>query len=217
MKAYTYLIGWSKFNKFYYGVRYAKNCKPSDLWNTYQTSSKYVKEFVKLNGDPDIIKVRRVFDSIDKARNWEHKVLRRIRATSRDIFLNKTDNISIDPNLANYYLGKRGELHPAYGKPNKFLSDYNKSALGDKNHFYGKHHSTESKNKIGFLNSLLMWVTDDIVEYKILKTQDIPNGMRRGRLKIKQKRMWINNKNIEKLVENKSDVPNGWATGRLRR
>lgn len=24
---YTYLIGWSKLNKWYYGVRYSKKCK----------------------------------------------------------------------------------------------------------------------------------------------------------------------------------------------
>ena len=32
---YTYLIGWSNLNKFYYGVRYGKGCHPSDLWVKY--------------------------------------------------------------------------------------------------------------------------------------------------------------------------------------
>ena len=47
---YTYIIGWSSLNKWYYGVRYAKNCKPEDLWKTYFTSSKHVKEFLTGNG-----------------------------------------------------------------------------------------------------------------------------------------------------------------------
>jgi len=30
--AYTYLIGWSKLKKYYYGVRFAKKSNPKDLW-----------------------------------------------------------------------------------------------------------------------------------------------------------------------------------------
>jgi hypothetical protein len=30
---YTYLIGWSNQNKYYYGVRYAKDCHPNDFWD----------------------------------------------------------------------------------------------------------------------------------------------------------------------------------------
>lgn len=52
---YTYLIGWSNQNKWYYGVRTAKNCHPGDLWTTYFTSSKYVKQFITQYGEPDII------------------------------------------------------------------------------------------------------------------------------------------------------------------
>lgn len=31
---YTYLIGWSSHNKFYYGVRYAKGSNPNELWKS---------------------------------------------------------------------------------------------------------------------------------------------------------------------------------------
>lgn len=48
---YTYLIGWSKLNKWYYGSRTAKNCHPSELWIKYFTSSKFVKEFRRLYGE----------------------------------------------------------------------------------------------------------------------------------------------------------------------
>ncbi len=60
---YTYIIGWSLYNKYYYGVRYAKNCNPNDLWKTYFTSSKYVKEFRNNHGEPDIIQVRKTFEN----------------------------------------------------------------------------------------------------------------------------------------------------------
>lgn len=93
---YTYLIGWLKLDKWYYGVRTAKNCHPGDLWTTYFTSSKYVKEFITQYGEPDIIQIRKIFDNKEKASLWEHKVLRRINAVKDTKWLNKTDNKCID-------------------------------------------------------------------------------------------------------------------------
>lgn len=89
---YTYLIGWSAHNKWYYGVRYAKNCHPSDLWTKYFTSSKVIQDFRKLNGDPDVIQIRKIFLCKEDAAIWEHKVLRRLRVNLNDKWLNKTYN-----------------------------------------------------------------------------------------------------------------------------
>lgn len=97
---YTYLIGWSKLNTYYYGIRYAKNCNPNDLWNPYKTSSKYVKKYIEDNGEPDIIQIRKIFTDVKIAQNWEHKVLKRLRVVYRQDFLNKTDNKSIDIDYA---------------------------------------------------------------------------------------------------------------------
>jgi hypothetical protein len=94
---YTYLVGWSKTNKFYYGVRYAKNCNPSDLFITYFTSSKHVKNYTKKHGNPDIIEIRKVFGTIQDAMNWENKVLRRMNVKEDARFLNATHNIAIPP------------------------------------------------------------------------------------------------------------------------
>jgi hypothetical protein len=44
----------------YVGVRYAKDCHPSDLFVTYFTSSDYVAEYIKEHGMPDIIEVRKI-------------------------------------------------------------------------------------------------------------------------------------------------------------
>jgi len=85
---YTYLIGWSEQDKWYYGVRYAKNCNPDELWVKYFTSSNYVKEFRKQYGEPDITQVRKVFDNQNSALLWEEKVLRKINANNNDKFLN---------------------------------------------------------------------------------------------------------------------------------
>lgn len=87
---YTYLIGWSKHNTFYYGRRTAKNCHPNEFWIQYFTSSSKVKEFRLQNGEPDIIQIRKTFpNNPDACRLWESKVLIRIDA-QRDLkFLNK--------------------------------------------------------------------------------------------------------------------------------
>ena len=68
MESYTYLIGWSKLNKWYYGVRYAnKIIAENDLWVKYFTSSRHVKNFRKIHGEPDIIKIRKKFNKKEKA------------------------------------------------------------------------------------------------------------------------------------------------------
>lgn len=87
---YTYLIGWSHLDMWYYGVRYSKDCHPSDLWRKYKTSSKEVKRFYQDHGPPDIVKVRRIFDDVSKARKWESKVLWKIGPKNKFRLLNKS-------------------------------------------------------------------------------------------------------------------------------
>jgi hypothetical protein len=85
---YTYLIGWSSLDKWYYGVRYAKNCHPDDFWTKYHTSSKIVNDFRIQNGDPDIIQIRNTFSNAKSALEWEHKVLRRLKIINNNRWLN---------------------------------------------------------------------------------------------------------------------------------
>lgn len=133
MTPYTYLIGWSKLNTYYYGVRYAKGCNPSDLWKTYFTSSKYVKEFHKQYGNPDIIQVRKIFKSKEHAILWEHKVLRKLNVINDDRFLNKTDNKSIvNTKETNQKTAQRMKILKT-GTKNPKLSKLNKLKIGTKN------------------------------------------------------------------------------------
>lgn len=89
---YSYLVGWSQYNKYYYGARWANGCSSDDLWTTYFTSSKHVKDFRKKYGEPDIIQIRKIFDSADKCREYEHKVLRRLNVLKEEKWLNKNIN-----------------------------------------------------------------------------------------------------------------------------
>lgn len=86
---YTYLIGWSKHNKWYYGARWAKECNPNDLWVSYYTSSLKVKEYRKQYGEPDVIQVRKTFLSPESTRLWEEKVQRRLKVIGDKKWLNK--------------------------------------------------------------------------------------------------------------------------------
>lgn len=92
---YTYLIGWSKHNLWYYGARYINNPKtkkyanPSDLWVTYFTSSKYVKIVRGKYGDPDVIQIRKTFDCEVKTREWEIKVLKKLDVKRDHKFINR--------------------------------------------------------------------------------------------------------------------------------
>lgn len=86
---YTYLIGWSLISKYYYGVRYSKDCHPNDLWVTYFTSSNLVKDLQQQHGDPDIIQIRRTFISRESAILWEQKVLRRMKVLDNVQWVNQ--------------------------------------------------------------------------------------------------------------------------------
>ena len=86
---YTYLIGWSSLKKFYYGVRYAKNCHPDDFWKKYFTSSKNVHFYIKEYGDPDIIQIRKTFTDSMSAIRWETKVLTRMNVLVEKKWLNQ--------------------------------------------------------------------------------------------------------------------------------
>lgn len=96
MTPYTYLIGWSQHDRWYYGCRYSKSATPAEFWVTYFTHSKYVREMRLQKGEPDIVQIRKIFRTADDCRRWEHKVLRRMRR--------------------NIGRATTGELNPMFGK-----------------------------------------------------------------------------------------------------
>lgn len=86
---YTYLLTHSPTGLKYYGVRYAKDANPSDLWVTYFSSSKSVKKLIEEFGKESFyFEVRKVFPDADKAIAWEDKVLRRLKVPHNNEYLN---------------------------------------------------------------------------------------------------------------------------------
>jgi hypothetical protein len=171
---YTYIIGWTKLNKYYYGVRTA-NTKPpeEDLWKEYFTSSNIVHDYSSMYGDPDLIKIDKVFDNKEDAIRYEHLFLK--ENFHKDEYL----NLSCWPAIGHY---ERTPEHREKarqtmqklresGKSNKFKKGYTKivkeetrkkmsetrkklfaegklSQKGENNSFYGKQHSKESLDTI---------------------------------------------------------------------
>lgn len=140
MQPYTYLIRWPQLNISYYGVRYAQDCKPSDLWNPYKTSSQYVKEFIKENGEPTVIQVRKVFANAALAQEWEHRVLKRMKVVGNGQWLNKHDGMA-PPIL-------KGESHPNKRPENRAKISASHKAKGENHHNKLQHNRDKIRNSI---------------------------------------------------------------------
>lgn len=166
---FTYVIRFPRLNQAYYGVRYAKGCKPKDLGSTYFSSSKIVMR--KLKQDPTaVFEVRKIFDDPKKACLHETKVLKRLDVRANPKFLNRHNNDGIYPNMNRKGMfGKRhsaetilkqkaakiGEKNPAFGKPGTMLGRKHteetlkkmREAKNGKTWNTGKHNTEESKQK----------------------------------------------------------------------
>lgn len=142
---YTYLIGWSEHNLWYYGVRYANSTIPeNDLWVKYFSSSKYVKDIRKEFGEPDVIQIRKKFDCPNKALAWEKRVLSKLNVLTESKWINRNIGGSL------FVLPLNGEDNPMYGKNHseetkKLMSEKLKGRIPWNK---GKTHSEESKQKM---------------------------------------------------------------------
>ncbi|MFA6198930.1 MAG: NUMOD3 domain-containing DNA-binding protein [Bacteroidales bacterium] len=148
-KPYTYLIGWSTINKFYYGVQYGTKANPSNLWSTYFTSSKYVKEFRELYGEPDIIKVRKTFITKEKAIEWEFKVIQRLNCVRSKQWLNRS--LAGQNFYCNGHCSDETKQKMSLAKQNMSEETKQKISLaksGENHPFFGKIHTEETKQKI---------------------------------------------------------------------
>ena len=147
---YTYLIGWSKLDKWYYGSRYAtKNkclyesgCHPDDFWVTYHTSSNIVTAFREEHGEPDVIQIRKTFSNADDAKAWEHRILQRMNVVKNDKWLNGNDRPGWPLLLGdkNPMYGRTGEKNPNYGKTpsEETKKKISEGKMGEKNPMYGR-------------------------------------------------------------------------------
>lgn len=111
---FTYYIEHLPTGKKYYGARWAKNCTPSDLWTTYFTSSKRIKQLIKEYGITSFkVEIRKIFNTVNDCKMWERKVLKRLKVVESDIWLNL--NYGTPPTLSGVKWSKERKLK-AIGK-----------------------------------------------------------------------------------------------------
>ena len=179
MKPYTYLIRWTKLNISYYGVRYAQDCDPSDLWNPYKTSSKHVAKFIADHGEPDVVQVRKTFIEVPIAQNWEHRVLKRMKAVSNNNWLNRTDNKSIAP---------------LYGKDHPMSKLENRAKIAGDNHPQKKPEARErTKQRMLALGDAHWWKDPEFIARRVADHSGDKHHMKRPEVveKVSGKNNWI--------------------------
>ena len=140
--SYTYLIGWTEQDTWYYGVRTANKHEPeNDLWIYYFTSSKYVQEFRELHGDPDVIQIDETFDDKEKAIEFEVQKLNEFDVLNESKWLNQC--------IAGSYI-RTDEILARLSEVNKDITkrkEHSKRQSGKGNSFYGRKHTPETKMK----------------------------------------------------------------------
>lgn len=87
---FTYYLRHKPTGKKYYGVKFAKDCHPDDLWQNYFTSSRAVHSLIEEYGPESFeYEIRRVFKTPEQAIEWEGKVLERLDVCKKSDWLNK--------------------------------------------------------------------------------------------------------------------------------
>lgn len=147
---YTYVVRFPD-GTMYYGVKYAKGCHPSHLGLTYFSSSNIVLRLIRTYGfDAVKFEVRKTFSSIDDAKRWETKLLKRVDARRNSKLLNKHNNDGMYP------IDNTGCKNPMYktrspmkGRKHSLDSKLKiASALKANPPFKGRVHTLESIQKI---------------------------------------------------------------------
>jgi hypothetical protein len=130
--------------KKYYGSRVANRCEPEqDLWNEYFSSSKLVKILIKEQGKESFIaKVRKTFDNINDAHEYEQRFLHRVKAVEKEEWLNQA--YAYGP----FYNTASGKFHHNYGKPwpPERVEQKRKDMTGERNPRFGKEGGMKNKH-----------------------------------------------------------------------
>lgn len=152
---YTYLIGWSKLNLWYYGSEYAYKTKvahPNNLWTTYFTSSKLVKYTREICGEPDVVQIRRIFDTQKACQLWEDKVLKKMNVMNDEKWLNKTNNVNFN-GMTDYQRlqiskAMKGKKRKNFKKTDAFMKSCLNNVLKATEAIRGKPKSLEWRQKM---------------------------------------------------------------------
>lgn len=169
---YTYLIGWSWLDMWYYGSQYGSKAHPDNLWVTYFTSSKHVTNFRAEHGEPDVrIIIKEDFKTREETRSYEARVLTRINAAKHPHMLNRHNGNS---RFISDCTGKAAAIHVVTGerlglveiRDPRWESGEIKAATTNNGHTKGKAAAVDSVTgqRLGSIDtSDPRWITGEIV------------------------------------------------------
>jgi hypothetical protein len=199
---YTYLIGWSLLNKWYYGRRTVKDVHPHDFWKLYFTSSNEVEKFRAEHGEPDIIQIRKVFNSVEKCINWELKILHHFDITKTEIWLNKrihntwdnTNKSAAKELVSGRKIGLVSLDDPRWGTGEIVTTSkgtsYKRKIKTVYNLYTGKISSIDTKTKLE--PHIIAWLYGK-TEKRKFKAEEIETGLLLGKLSVLDPK-WITGK-----------------------
>jgi hypothetical protein len=215
-KPYTYLIGWSKLDKWYYGVRYSKQARTDELWVKYFTSSKHVARFRNKHGEPDVIQVRKTFKDKQEAIDWEQRVLRRMNVEKDSRFINaKNDTTKTPTSFPEDTRFKPGHVPWCKGLSFKeMLSEEERKKFG--------HTATDDERQSTSALNKLLWQDNEQrrLEWSMrTKTQfadPIEKEKHRSKCVSHRDRIWITDGSCNKRIfeQDLNEYP-GWRKGRF--
>ena len=151
---FTYIISHVTKKVHYYGVRFCRGCHPSELGVTYFSSSKALKRRIKKYGIQEFkFEVRKVFDSVEKALEWETRFLKKVNAAASINWLNMHNGDGKFLNKGGYKLSeetKNRMRKPKSDSHKKALSNNHARLSGENHPRYGTtfSHTEETKEKI---------------------------------------------------------------------
>ncbi len=90
------MLKFKPTGQLYYGASYAnsktKTANPVQLWDTYFTSSRHIKNLIKIQGkDSFEFQIRQIFETAEQALKCEKKVLTKFNAKFNNTWLNKSN------------------------------------------------------------------------------------------------------------------------------
>lgn len=223
-KPYTYLIGWTKHNKWYYGCEFSNNrikvAHPSNLWTVYFTSSNYVKECRRTYGEPDVVLIRKIFSCAECALRWEEKVLRKMNVLKDDRWLNQSVG------------GEKFRIP----KGVDFTEEHRRKLSENNVGFRGRRHTLESRKKIGktlrarghyHTKKTRLKISKSKIGYNpwekfkhprlgVTLTEDTAKKISESVRKYAKENptIWITNGENSKRIGVNEEIPNGYRRGR---
>lgn len=214
---YVYIIKHIPTGLIYYGSKFSKSANPELFFKNYFTSSKIVHSLLESDGiDAFIFEIRRTFNTKEKCIEWERKVLRRMKVSSNEKFINLDENQTHfdntgTTNISNPVTGKCIRVKESMPLPEGWVKgniNYKRSLNNKRLWFHDpdtgiSYHVPENEKQAHWVSGRgrsyksnsetlkkkeLVSITDGKNNKFINKTELIPDGWRRGRTKSEEER-----------------------------